>query len=132
MVSFSPVETGLLVQFGEVVVGPEGAVLVGGLAPRHVDGAGDVAGTLALLLRQVRGARILPENSSGLRTSTRFLTPMAAMVSSRKARIELSDRRRRCTGGGAGHGVGRQGRPSIEFHFAATVEQLDVLVAVRA
>jgi hypothetical protein len=38
----------------QVLVGLEGAVLVGGPAPRHVDRAGDVAGALGLLLGQVR------------------------------------------------------------------------------
>src|SRR3954469_3934336 len=36
------------------------------------------------------GASSLPENSSGERTSIRFLLPIAAMVSSRNARIEVS------------------------------------------
>src|SRR5215218_7992620 len=36
------------------------------------------------------GARILPENSSGERTSTRFFSLIAAMTSSRNARMLLS------------------------------------------
>src|SRR3954451_24648295 len=41
------------VQLAQFVVGPEGAVLVGRLGPRHVDRRGDVTAALALLLRQV-------------------------------------------------------------------------------
>src|ERR1700751_4409034 len=45
-----PVQTGVGVQLGQLLVGLEGAVLVGCLAPGDVDRAGDVAGALALLL----------------------------------------------------------------------------------
>src|SRR5690349_23016983 len=44
------VQAGLRVQLGQVVVRLEGAVLVGRLAPRNIDGAGGVPGALALLL----------------------------------------------------------------------------------
>jgi hypothetical protein len=84
------VEALLAVQLVELLVGAEGAVVGGRLAPRDVDGGRHVAGPLGLLLRQVRGALILPLNSSGLRTSTRFLEPIEAMTSSRKARIDRS------------------------------------------
>src|SRR4051795_10612574 len=48
------VEAGLLdVELAQLVVAPEGAVVVRGLAPRHVERGGDVAGALALLLREV-------------------------------------------------------------------------------
>src|SRR5205807_4711239 len=46
------VQAGLLVQLPDLVVGLEGAVLVGRLAPRHVQRCRDVAGALRLLLRQ--------------------------------------------------------------------------------
>src|ERR1700758_436902 len=46
------IEAGRAVELLQVVVRLEGAVLVGGLAPRHVDRARDVARPLALLLRQ--------------------------------------------------------------------------------
>src|SRR5579875_404991 len=48
-----PVQAGVGVQLGQLFVGLEGAVLVGGFAPRHVDRAGNVTGPLALFLRQV-------------------------------------------------------------------------------
>src|SRR2546423_1078863 len=44
------VDAGLLVQLTQLVVVPEGAVLVGRLAPRHVDRGRDVPGPLCLLL----------------------------------------------------------------------------------
>ena len=77
------------------------------------------------------GARILPENSSGERTSTRFFSPMAAMTSSRNARMVLSG----VLGGVAGrrpvHRVGGQ-RPAVELPLlAAAVEQLDLVVPVQ-
>src|SRR5690242_21826467 len=46
------VEPLVAVELGEFVVGLEGAVLVGGLRPRHVERGGDVPATLGLLLRQ--------------------------------------------------------------------------------
>src|SRR5690242_17294180 len=49
------VEPFVAVELGELVVGLEGAVLVRGLRPRDVQRGRDVAATLALLLRQVRG-----------------------------------------------------------------------------
>src|SRR6185437_15795805 len=49
------VDTGLAVEGTKLVVRLEGAVVVRGLAPRHVLRAGDVAGALRLLLRQMRG-----------------------------------------------------------------------------
>src|ERR1700744_1439368 len=48
-----PVQTGAGIELGQLVVRLEGAILVGRLAPRHVDRAGDVARPLALFLRQV-------------------------------------------------------------------------------
>ena len=90
MVSLRTVEAGLGVELGQVLVGLEGAVLVGRLAPRHVDRAGDVPGRWLCSCGRCAGARILPENSSGERTSTRFFVPMAAMTSSRNARMLLS------------------------------------------
>src|SRR6476469_11212984 len=42
------------VERGQILVGLEGAVFVRGLAPRHVESTGNVARTLALLLRQMR------------------------------------------------------------------------------
>ena len=45
--------------------------------------------TLRLLLRQVSQGKQLPEYSSGLRTSTRFSLPIAAVTSSRNARIAV-------------------------------------------
>lgn len=53
------VEALLRVQLGEVVVRLEGAVLVCGGAPRDVDGSGDVATLLRLLLRKVGGSEDL-------------------------------------------------------------------------
>src|SRR5690606_7123428 len=53
------VQARVAVDLGQLVIGLEGAVFVRGLAPRHVDGGGDMAGTLALLLRQVRGGQDL-------------------------------------------------------------------------
>ena len=53
------VEALFRVQLGEVVVRLEGAVLVGGGAPRDVDGSGDVATLLRLLLRKVGGSEDL-------------------------------------------------------------------------
>src|SRR6195952_1222036 len=50
---FGAVQAGLGVQLGQCLVGLEGAVFVGSPAPRHVDGAGDVARGLALALRRV-------------------------------------------------------------------------------
>src|SRR3954469_438068 len=44
----------LVVERGQLLVGLEGAVLVGRLAPRDVLGRGDVAALLSHLLRQVR------------------------------------------------------------------------------
>src|ERR1700761_9444903 len=46
-----PVQTGAGVHLAQAGVGLEGAVLVGGLTPRHVDRTGNVAGPLALFLR---------------------------------------------------------------------------------
>src|SRR5690349_6914601 len=54
------VEARLGVQLGQILVRLEGAVLVGRLAPRNVDRAGDMPWPLALLLRQVRGSEDLP------------------------------------------------------------------------
>src|SRR4051812_38410832 len=48
------VEARVLVQGGQLVIRLEGAVVVRGLAPRHVDGRRDVATALRLLLREVR------------------------------------------------------------------------------
>src|SRR5690349_21304395 len=48
------IQAGLGVELGEVLVGLESAVLVRGLAPRHVERRRDVTAPLALLLRQVR------------------------------------------------------------------------------
>src|ERR1700722_9011308 len=48
-----PVQPGVGVQLGQLVVGLESAVLVGGLTPRHVERSWDVAGPLALFLRQM-------------------------------------------------------------------------------
>src|SRR5262249_31524238 len=57
------VQPGRAVQLAQVVVGLEGAVLVGGLRPRNADRGRDVPRPLGLLLRQVRGreqpARVL-------------------------------------------------------------------------
>src|SRR4051794_22744819 len=53
------VQAGLGVELGQVLVGLEGAVLVGRLAPGHVECPGDVARPLALFLRQVRGSEDL-------------------------------------------------------------------------
>lgn len=49
-----------------------------------------MAWTLALLLRQVRRREDLAGELVGERTSTRFLVPIAAMTSSRNARMLLS------------------------------------------
>ena len=77
------------------------------------------------------GASSRPAYSSGLRTSTRFLTPIASTVSSRNARIEVS-----CSC--AVYDVfSRDGRlvrelAAVELPLlAAAVEQLHVLVAVE-
>src|ERR1700721_4358112 len=57
-----PVQPGVGVQLGQLVVGLESAVLFGGLTPRHVDRTGDVAGPLALFLRQMgRGQELAGE-----------------------------------------------------------------------
>src|SRR6201997_2804851 len=53
------VQAGLGVQLGQVLIGFECAVLVGRLAPRHIDGARNVPGPLALFLRQMRGGQDL-------------------------------------------------------------------------
>ena len=52
--SFSEVDAGTDVQRRQVVVGLEGAVVVGRLRPRDVHRRRDVARSLRLLLRQVR------------------------------------------------------------------------------
>src|SRR5687767_15832247 len=48
-----PVQAGLAVNLLEFVVGAEGAIIIGCLAPRHVDRGRNVSATLCLLLRQV-------------------------------------------------------------------------------
>ena len=48
---FVPVQAGAAIQLLERVIGLEGAVIVGCLAPGHVDRGGNVTATLCLLLR---------------------------------------------------------------------------------
>ena len=77
------------------------------------------------------GASSRPAYSSGLRTSTRFLTPIASTVSSRNARIEWS-----CSCAvydvrlALGQLVGQLAGVELPL-LAPAVEQLDVLVAVE-
>ena len=129
----SPSKPGLGVQRGQIVVGLEGAVLVGRLAPRNVDGAGDMPRRAALCsCGRCAGARILPENSSGERTSTRFFSPIAAMTSSRNARMVLSC----CLGGVAGRRRGSPRRwtaalPSSSHFLRPPSSSLTVVVAVQ-
>src|SRR4030095_9603138 len=51
---FVPVQARVAVNLFELVIGPESAIIVGRLAPRHVDRGGNVTAALGLLLRQVR------------------------------------------------------------------------------
>src|SRR5271166_6096551 len=126
-----PVQTGAGVELGQVVVGLEGAVLVGRFTPRHVDRAGDVAGPLALLLRQVRRREDLAGELVGGAHVDQILD-----VDGRDDLVpEGSDgvvRRSRGVGGGRpGDRVGRQRAPIELPLLAAAVEQLDFLVAVQ-
>ena len=80
-----PAQARIAVDHLEFVIGPESAVIIGRLAPRHVDCGGNVAAALGLLLRQVGGGEGGPRIRQELRTSTRLLVPIAATTSSRNA-----------------------------------------------
>ena len=77
------------------------------------------------------GARSLPENSSGERTSTRFLVPIALTTSSRKARIEVSCSLAVYEVCRALRDLGVELAPVELPLLAAAVEQLHGLVAVE-
>src|SRR3984885_1005484 len=126
-----PVQTSVGVQLGQVGVGLEGAVLVGGLAPGHVDRAGDVAGPLALLLRQM-GRR---QDLAGELVGGAHVDQVLCADRGQHLVAECADGvvrlLGRVAGGGPVHRLGRK-LPPIELPLlAATVEQLDVLVAVQ-
>ena len=91
IVVLAVVQPGLAVDLAQLVVGPERAVLVGRLAPRHADSAvGMWPARCACSCGRWAGASSRPAYSSGERTSTRFFAPIAATTSSRKARIDRS------------------------------------------
>src|SRR5882757_1380039 len=119
------VQTGLGVQLGEIVVGLEGAVLVGRLAPRHVDGARDVPRPLALLLRQVRRRQDLARELVGGADVDQILGADGRddLVAERADGVvgRLRGVRRRCAIGY----IRDEGAPVELPLLAAAVEQLD-------
>ena len=131
MVSLLGVEADLVVERRELVVGLEGAVVVGVLAPRHVDRGGDVAGALGLLLREVgRG-----EQPTGVLVGAAHVDEVLGadrgddLVAEGADRVVLLGRgvRRLLAGGQL---VGQLAGVELPL-LAAAVEELDVLVAVE-
>src|SRR4051812_42683540 len=125
------VQSGLGVQLGQVLVGLEGPVLVGRLAPRNVDSAGDMPWALALLLREVGGREDLARELVG----GAHVDEVLAADSGDDLVTERADRVIRLLGGVAGggpiHRIAGQRTPVELPLLAAAVEQLDVLVAVE-
>ncbi len=80
-----------LVQLRELLVGLEGAVVVvADFDQGMLRALGTWPGRWDCSCGRCAGASSLPLNSSGERTSTRFLVPIASTTSSRKARMAVS------------------------------------------
>src|SRR5205823_10643418 len=125
------VEAGGGVQLAQFVVGLEGAVLVGGLAPRHADRGRDVAGPLRLLLRQVGGG----EQAAGVLVGRAHGDQVLGADGGHHLVAVCPDRAvllaGGVAGGRAGHRVLDEGTGVQLPLLAAAVEQLDVAVAVE-
>ena len=125
------VEAGRGVDGGQFLIGLERPVLACGFAPGHVDGPGDMAGPLALLLGEVcRG-----ENLAGELVRRADIDEVLGADGGDHLVAERADagigRRRGVTGGWPADEIGGH-RPAIEFPFlTAAVEQLDLVVAVE-
>src|SRR4051812_30529540 len=125
------VQAGVGVEGAELLVALERAVLVGRLAPGHVDRARDVPGALGALLRQVRGGDELAGELVGRADVDQVL--LADRVHDLVA--ERADGGVLLAGlvlaGRPGDGVGGQ-RAAVELPLlAAAVDELDVGVAVQ-
>src|SRR5882757_247864 len=125
------VEPSFGVQRGESVVGLEGPVLVGRLAPRNIDGGRDMPSPLTLFLRQVCRRQDLARELVGGADVDEVLVPdggddLVTECADVVVRRLRGVRRRRPIG------HVRDERAAVQLPLlAATVEQLHVLVAVQ-
>ncbi len=125
------VEADLGVELDELFVLAEGSVVVGGLAPRHVAGCGDVAGDLGGFLREVRGSQEAAGVLIGAADVDQVLDADGVddlVTEGTDARVGfLGDVRR----GGTGRDVARE-LAALELPLlAATVEETEVVVTVE-